>query len=170
MNLEKWRRQGAEFRRRWQQLCPRDRRLAGAMAVLLPCLLIWLVLVEPALQRIDHWQQELPRLHAQARTLEQVLYGEGGRRPASTQGAETRLREGLDSSALAERYQLTGEGTMWRLELHDAPAQAVMDWLLGVAPGLPLNVRQVHLQGNGQGNDAGLSGVVEMQWQAKEPS
>lgn len=42
-------------------------------ALVLPPLLLWFALVDPALQRIDHWQAELPRLRAQAQTLETVL-------------------------------------------------------------------------------------------------
>lgn len=174
MSPSQWRseytRQLAELRSRWQRLAPRERRVSSIAAVLLPGLLIWLALIEPALQRIEHWQQELPRLQSQARTLEQLLYDGNGPRQVGAESAEALLRKGLDAGGLAERYELQGEGRQWRLKLHAAPAPAVMDWLLGIASRLPLQVRQVQLRGDGQDTDDRLSGVVDMEWQAKESS
>lgn len=153
----------AEAERHWQRLAPGQRRALGLAALLLPALLLWLGLVEPAWQRRGHWQAELPRLRAEAQSLERLLGGAVG--PASSL-----LREGLDNTGLAGHYQLQGAAGSWRLELRQAPAAATLEWLLGVAPGLPLRVRQVWLRRDGDDSDGRLSGIVEMEWQAKEPT
>ncbi|CAN7494157.1 type II secretion system protein GspM [Pseudomonas solani] len=163
-----WREQTAQARQRWQRLGPRDRRILRLAALVLPPMLLWFALIDPSLARIEHWQAELPRLRAQAQTLEAVLAEvQGPAALAPGASLEALLRQGLDDNGLAGHYQLRAEGPHWRLELQGAPAQGVMDWLLGVTPGLPLELRQVQLRRDGgtqsEQTDARLSGVVGME-------
>ncbi|UXY55746.1 type II secretion system protein M [Pseudomonas tohonis] len=149
-------------------LGPRDRRILRLAAIALPPMLLWYALIEPPLARIEHWQAELPRLRAQAQTLEAVLAEvQGPAALAPGASLESLLRQGLDGNGLAGHYQLHVDGPRWQLELQGAPAQGVMDWLLGVTPGLPLELRQVRLRRDGgtesERTDARLSGVVGME-------
>lgn len=163
-----WRQQTTQARQRWQRLGPRDRRILRLAAIALPPMLLWFALIEPPLARIEHWQAELPRLRAQAQTLEAVLAEvQGPAALAPGASLEPLLRQGLDDNGLAGHYQLQADGPRWRLELQGAPAQGVMDWLLGVTPSLPLELRQVQLRRDGgtesERTDARLSGVVGME-------
>lgn len=49
----------------WSARQPRERRVLGLGAVLLLPLLVWLLLIEPAIEGRSHWQQALPKLRSQ---------------------------------------------------------------------------------------------------------
>jgi general secretion pathway protein M len=166
----RWQAQRASAQQFWQRSSARDKRILRITAVVLPVMVLWYGLIQPPLQRIDHWQTELPRLRSQVVTLEAVLAEVEG--PAVTPGAGTlqALQERLDAVGLAGCYSLKSSAetgtTTWQLTLESAPAEALLNWLLDDAPRLGLQVRDVHLQRVTTQNTetaARISGVVGME-------
>jgi general secretion pathway protein M len=146
----------------WRGLALREKRMLGGAGVVLAGLLTWLILVQPALKKIDYWQAETPKLRAQAEALQVLLQGVAAPKPAD----ETALRQALDSAGLQGRYQLQAEASgSWRLSFDNAPADAVVDWLLGNARVFSLEVSEARLQRAPEAvdNSAGtVSGTVRM--------
>ncbi|MHC8411173.1 type II secretion system protein GspM [Pseudomonas sp. Hz4] len=152
----------------WQGLALREKRMVAGTALVLSGLLTWLVLVQPALKKIDYWQAETPKLRSQTEALEVLLRDVA--RPASGHSLEQTLRQTLDANGLAGHYQLlapdSATSKAWQLTLEDAPADAAMSWLLVTAPQLSLEVVEARLQRAGEPlakDTAGtLSGTVRM--------
>ena len=86
----------------WNGLALREKRMLSGVGVLLAGLLTWLILVQPALKKIDYWQAETPKLRAQAEALQVLLQGVAAPRQAD----EASLRQTLDSAGLQGHYQL----------------------------------------------------------------
>ncbi|WP_338807614.1 type II secretion system protein GspM [Pseudomonas chlororaphis] len=168
---ERWQRQVAQARRYWNGLALREQRLLAGAAAVLGGLLVWLVLIEPALKKIDYWQAEIPKLRSQAEALELVLHQAGGPRGGETgQSLEQSLRQTLDAAGLQGLYQLQaageGESQAWHLSFQEAPADAVVGWLLGNPRQFSLEVMEARLQRAGpadiDGTAGKLSGTVRM--------
>ncbi|MFW0758576.1 type II secretion system protein GspM [Pseudomonas sp. H11T01] len=128
----------------WQGLALREKRMVAGTALVLGGLLIWLLLIQPPLKKIDYWQAETPKLRAQTEALD-VLLREVATPPAG-QNLEQSLQQTLDASGLAGRYKLQPEGAAWRLTFEDAPADAVIGWLLGNPRQFSLEVVEARLQ------------------------
>ena len=94
-----------QFRLFWNGLALREKRMLSGVGVLLAGLLTWLILVQPALKKIDYWQAETPKLHAQAEALQVLLQGVAAPRQAD----EAALRQALDSAGLQGHYQLQAQ-------------------------------------------------------------
>ncbi|OLF54039.1 type II secretion system protein GspM [Pseudomonas chlororaphis] len=168
---ERWQRQLAQARLYWNGLALREQRLLSGAAVVLGGLLVWLLLIEPALKKIDYWQAEIPKLRSQAEALEVLLHEAGGPRGGDTgQDLEQSLRQTLDAAGLQGVYQLqaSGEGdaAAWHLSFQEAPADAVVGWLLGNPRQFSLEVMEARLQRAGpadiDGTAGKLSGTVRM--------
>lgn len=157
--MNKWRRQLRGF---WSSLALREKRLLSGAGLVLASLLTWLVLVQPALKKIDYWQAETPKLRAQAEALQVLLQGVAAPRIAD----EASLRQALDSAGLQGHYQLQAQAPGgWRLTFDNAPADAVVDWLLGNPRSFSLEVSEARLQraADAVDNSAGsVSGTVRM--------
>lgn len=155
----------AQFQTFWNALALREKRLLGGGGAVLAGLLVWLLLIEPPLQQIDYWQAETPKLRTQAATLQVLLQGASAGVRAG-QDREGALRQALDAAGLEGRYQLqVVDSNGWRLTFTDAPADAVVGWLLASPRALSLEVSQARLQrvGDTAENPAGrLSGTVRM--------
>jgi general secretion pathway protein M len=160
--MNKWRRLRSQSQAFWSGLALREKRMLGGVGLVLASLLTWLVLVQPALKKIDYWQAETPKLRAQATTLQVLLQGVGAPRRAD----DTALRQALDSAGLQGHYQLQAlDAGGWRLTLDNAPADAVVDWLLGNPRSFSLEVSEARLQRaqDAVDNSAGtVSGTVRM--------
>ncbi|KTC13944.1 general secretion pathway protein GspM [Pseudomonas marginalis ICMP 9505] len=163
-----WRGQWQQFNARvhvlWRGLSLREKRLVSGTALLLGGLLIWFALVQPPLKKIEYWQAETPKLRAQAQALEQLLR-DVPLAPAN-QPLEQALRHSLDARDLAGRYQLKPLDSGWQLTFDDAPADAVMGWLVSAPAQFSLEVVEARVQRAGEtrtDNTAGtLSGTVRM--------
>lgn len=168
---ERWQRQASQARLYWNGLALREKRLLGGASALLGAVLVWLLLIEPAVKKIDYWQAEIPKLRSQAEALEVLLHQAGGPRgDASGQSLEQALRQTLDAAGLQGAYQLQaageGEAQAWHLSFQEAPADAVVGWLLGNPRQFSLEVMEARLQRAGpadiDGTAGKLSGTVRM--------
>ncbi|QNH77241.1 type II secretion system protein M [Pseudomonas protegens] len=165
----RWSRLRTQAQGHWNALAPRERRLLGATALGVLGLLLWWLLIQPPLKKIDYWQAETPKLRAQAEALEVLLHEVAGpeRRGASL---EQSLRQTLDGAGLKDRYQLQRTDQAgpesWRLTFEQAPADAVVGWLLGTPRQLSLQVVEARLQradaAAAQDSAGTLSGTVRM--------
>ena len=160
-----WQRLNLRLQARWQALSLRERRMVGAMAVLLPGLLVWVALVQPTLEKIAYWQAESPKLRAQAEALD-VLLRDVSIRP-DEQNLEHALQQSLQAGGLGGRCQLQAVASGgWQLTFDAAPADAVLDWLLSRPRQFSLHVIKARLQradGAATNDTAGtLSGTVRM--------
>lgn len=95
--------------------------------------------------------------------------------PAPEQPLDTALRQSLDASGLSQHYLLQAPGAerpnTWQLTFDQAPAEAVISWLLGNPRQFSLEVIEARLQrtalanpdNHDTDNSAGtLSGTVRM--------
>lgn len=146
----------------WRGLALREKHMVCGAGLVLAGLLTWLVLVQPALKKIDYWQAETPKLRAQAEALQVLLQGVASPKAAD----EAALRQALEGAGLQGRYQLQAEAPGgWRLTFDNAPADAVVDWLLGCPRSFSLEVSEARLQRatDAVDNSAGtVSGTVRM--------
>lgn len=146
----------------WSGLALREKRLLIGAGLVLASLLTWLVLVQPALKKIDYWQAETPRLRAQSEALQVLLQDVAAPRQAD----ETALRQALDTAGLQGHYQVQAlDAGGWRLTFDNAPADAVVGWLLGNPRSFSLEVSEARLQraADAVDNSAGtVSGTVRM--------
>lgn len=154
----------AKARAAWQGLAPRERRAVALVGVVLATALTWLVLVEPALARIDHWQAETPKLRSQAQALSELLAQAPQAASNPTQGSEA-LRQSLVSAGLGECCELQPADAGWQLTWQRAPAEAALDWLTRAPSQHALRVSEAHLQRDAQDDPdapSTLSGTLRL--------
>jgi len=160
--MNRWLRLRTQAQVFWSGLALREKRLLIGAGLVLASLLTWLVLVQPALKKIDYWQAETPRLRAQAEALQVLLQDVAAPRQAD----EVALRQALDSAGLQGHYQVQAlDAGGWRLTFDNAPADAVVGWLLGNPRSFSLEVSEARLQraADAVDNSAGtVSGTVRM--------
>lgn len=170
------------YRIRWERLCSqaqvfwtglalREKRLLVACALVLVGLLSWQLLIQPPMKKIDYWQAETPKLRAQAEALQALLLGSSaGLRVSAGQELEAALHQNLDNVGLKGRFQLQATENLapgsWQVTFKNAPADAVVDWLLSSTQAFSLEVSQARLQraGTATAKDSvgTLSGTVHM--------
>ena len=122
---------------RWQQLSARERRLlAGACAVAI-CALVFLVLVEPAMNGREAVQARLPVLRAQVAEAD-LMVSEARRLSsaaasaprASLQSVRVRLEQSLESAGLrAGVQQIQATESLIDLRLRGVSFAALLAWL-----------------------------------------
>ena len=160
--MNRWLRLRTQAQVFWSGLALREKRLLIGAGLVLASLLTWLVLVQPALKKIDYWQAETPRLRAQAEALQVLLQDVAAPRQAD----EAALRQALDGAGLQGHYQVQAlDAGGWRLTFDNAPADAVVGWLLGNPRSFSLEVSEARLQraADAVDNSAGtVSGTVRM--------
>ncbi|WP_210712051.1 type II secretion system protein GspM [Pseudomonas sp. MWU349] len=167
----RWSRLRAQALGHWNGLALREKRLLGATALGGLGLLLWVLLIQPPLKKIDYWQAETPKLRSQAEALEVLLHEvAAGPRNAPGESLEQALRQALDAAGLQGRYQLQHADQAgpesWRLTFEQAPADAVVGWLLGAPRQFSLQVVEARLQradaAAAQDSAGTLSGTVRM--------
>ncbi|SDR29124.1 general secretion pathway protein M [Pseudomonas grimontii] len=160
--MNRWLRLRTQAQVFWGGLALREKRLLIGAGLVLASLLTWLVLVQPALKKIAYWQAETPKLRAQAEALQVMLQDVAAPRQAD----EAVLRQALEGAGLQGHYQVQAlEAGGWRLTFDNAPADAVVGWLLGNPRSFSLEVSEARLQraANAVDNSAGtVSGTVRM--------
>lgn len=160
--MNKWQQVRSQAQGFWAGLAVREKRMLTGAGLVLSSLLTWLVLVQPALKKIDYWQAETPKLRSQAEALQVLLEGVAAPRQAD----DSALRQALDGAGLQGHYQLQALSPGgWRLTFENAPADRVVDWLLGNPRSFSLEVSEARLQRaqDAVDNSAGtVSGTVRM--------
>ncbi|MCS3516041.1 type II secretion system protein M [Pseudomonas grimontii] len=160
--MNRWLRLRTQAQVFWSGLALREKRLLIGAGLVLASLLTWLVLVQPALKKIAYWQAETPKLRAQAEALQVLLQDVAAPRQAD----EAVLRQALEGAGLQGHYQLQAlDAGGWRLTFDNAPADAVVGWLLGNPRSFSLEVSEARLQraADAVDNSAGtVSGTVRM--------
>ncbi|KPW21329.1 type II secretion system protein GspM [Pseudomonas cannabina] len=172
----RWHLLGLRIRLAWRDLSRRERRVTGGGVLLLSGLLVWWLLIQPPLNRIAYWSAEIPRLRSQNEALDSVLQ-QVSTPPlrADDQDEEQALRRSLEARGLLQhcRIEASTQGTVqgWHLTFEQAPADAMIDWLLEQPQVFSLHVMDARLQragaANAQDSAGSLSGVVRME---KAPS
>jgi len=146
----------------WRGLALREKRMLVGAGLVLAGLLIGVLLIQPPLKKIDYWQAETPKLRAQAEALQVLLQDVAAPRQAD----EAVLRQALEGAGLQGHYQLQAlDAGGWRLTFDNAPADAVVGWLLGNPRSFSLEVSEARLQraADAVDNSAGtVSGTVRM--------
>ncbi|GLZ23994.1 type II secretion system protein [Stutzerimonas stutzeri] len=149
LQLARWRNRRGQLVAHWQRLAARERRILKVAALGLAVLFSWFGLIEPPLEKMAHWQAELPRLHSQSVALEEVLRDMA---PIAGEPVDLwqRLRQSLDTSPLNGHYRLAEAAESppdpIRVLFMDAPAGPLMAWLQHSAPALRLTITEAHLR------------------------
>jgi general secretion pathway protein M len=153
-----------QIERHWRSLTSREKRMVAGTALILGGVLIWLLLIEPPLKKLDFWQSETPKLRSQAAALELLLREVAS--PPAGQSLEQSLQQSLDASGLAGHYRLQAVAGAWQLTFEEAAADAAISWLLSSPVQFSLEVVEARLQRASEvkvDDTAGtLSGTVRM--------
>ena len=153
-----------QIQRHWRSLTLREKRMVAGTGLIVGGALIWLLLIEPPLKKLDYWQVETPKLRSQAAALELLLREVSS--PPAGQGLEQSLQQALDASGLAGHYRLQSVEGEWLLTFEEAPADAAISWLLSSPVQFSLEVVEARLQRASEvkvDDTAGtLSGTVRM--------
>ncbi|HEY0293765.1 MAG TPA: type II secretion system protein GspM [Bordetella sp.] len=139
-----------------QQLTLRERQLVIGLAVLVPAVLVWLLLVQPALDTVGQLQAELPKLRSQAAVVADLAARSGGlqrhaARMANAAPTIADLQSSLQQSGLpAAQWSLQATSAdaakpQWTLKLDQAQALVLLRWLDDVSRDLRLTVASVEL-------------------------
>ncbi len=128
----------------WQERTLRERRILVIGGGLLLLVLVWLLLVDPALQGREQWRKALPALRADVAQM-QGLAQQAANAPAATPAAAMPDRAELERS-LAGRgikaQSLTVNDGQVRLTLSDVSFAALVDWLRQVQRDVQLVVSE----------------------------
>jgi general secretion pathway protein M len=116
----------------WGARNPRERRVLLIAGLLLGLALVWLWLIDPAIEGRARWQKNLPELRAQVAQL-QALSREVAGAPKPTESKTAPLtRAALESSLVSKGLKpqnLTVTGELVRVNLPDASFAALIAWL-----------------------------------------
>ncbi|HKS32621.1 MAG TPA: type II secretion system protein GspM [Enterobacteriaceae bacterium] len=140
---------------RWRALSPREHRQTGLMLAVLTGALLWLLLIKPALNTLDHWQQELPRLRSQQAALQTLL----GQATATDSAAPTtllqRINASLDLAGLRGDSRVTPAGAEMVVTFaQPVDAARLITWLLNTSTTPGMTVQQVRIDRAGAGENA----------------
>ncbi|MCB5364383.1 type II secretion system protein M [Pusillimonas sp. CC-YST705] len=166
----------------WLQRTLRERRLLTVAAVLVGIWLLWAVAVQPALRTVEDSRKSLPALRAdaaqvQALIIEAQALQRGRAVVQDADAVQAALEASLQRAGLAQasvtRLSETGADTaaLWSIQLEQASATRVVDWLASLAFLLQLETRKVDLaryQVDGRDRAGLLSGTVELALPAQE--
>jgi len=156
-----------QARQRYQALAPRERRLVAGAGLLLGATLVFVTLIEPALNTVRKLQGELPSLRAQAATVADLTNQATALRqraaaPAGAMPARTELAASLERGGLpAGQWMLNdADGGGVELSLEQTPSSALMRWLDGAGRDWGLAVSHVDLTRAANANGRPLPGLV----------
>lgn len=147
----------------WARLAASERRLLALCALVVAAAGSWLVVIEPALVRIERGREALRGLAVAGRELDALLRQAG---PASTARpaavSADALGHWLDAAGLAGRYRIALDESAdggWLITFHRAPAAALAAWLLAGPSPFPLALARVALlrQDEAEDSDPGLA-------------
>ncbi len=144
-------------RSRWQQLAPREQSLISFAALLLAVLVVWWVLVSPALRVVRQSDQQTQTLQARLQRMQslqaqaQALQG----RPVIGFDEAVRALERVTQDTLADTARLTLVGERASVTVQGSSADALSQWLTQAR----LNARAVPLEAQLQREDSDQGAV-----------
>lgn len=140
----------AQAQSRWHGLSQRERSQLTLMVVVVVAAFVWLLLAKPALDTLQYWGSELPRLRSQAAALTDVLADAGSPAAAPSDSSPDpvgRVRASLGAGGLAGGYRLRDADSELQIEFEStADTPRVMAWLLSAPAALGMTVQKVTLQ------------------------
>ncbi len=119
------------LRQFWYGRTPRERRILAVGGGLLLLVLVWLVLIDPALQGREQWNKALPGLRADVAQM-QALAQQAAAAPAAAPAAPMPDRAELERSLAGQGIKpqsLTVSDGQVRLTLSDVSFSALIEWL-----------------------------------------
>ncbi|CAB3738394.1 hypothetical protein LMG3458_05518 [Achromobacter deleyi] len=155
-------------RQRYLALAPRERRLVNTAGALLGAVVVFTVLIEPALTTTRKLRDELPLLRTQAASVADLgaqamaLRGKAAA-PAATLPAAADIGASLERAGLpADHWKLDhpGQGDSVKLSLSEIPSSALLRWLENAAGDWGLAVKDVDLTRAANANGRPLPGLV----------
>jgi len=155
-------------RQRYLALAPRERRLVNAAGALLGAVVVFTMLIEPALTTTRKLRDELPLLRTQAASVADLgaqamaLRGKAAA-PAATLPAAADIGASLERAGLpADHWKLDhpGQGDSVKLSLSEIPSSALLRWLENAAGDWGLAVKDVDLTRAANANGRPLPGLV----------
>ena len=115
----------------WNERTPRERNILIAGGLLLLLLLVWFVLVDPALDGRARWQKDLPALRADYAQM-QSLAQQASNVPAATGAAKpadrATIERSLNDAGLKPQSLNVGDELV-RARFTDVSFSALTDWL-----------------------------------------
>lgn len=162
-----------QARAAWMQRTPRERSLLRSAALVLGVALLWLVGVQPALERVRSAHSQLPVLQSQASRLDAIILeakalDRGRSGTLSLDETEQALRSSLSSSGLVDLSRFnadTDAQAQWRIEFTNAPAGRLVEWMSGLPYVAQVRTVQVSLARsniNGRDRPGLLTGSVTL--------
>jgi len=150
----------------WQRLAPRERRLVRLAAVVVAAALIWLVLLEPAIETTNRLRTNLPTLRAQAAQVEVVIAEarELGRQagtgatfaPSTTALVGSLRRAGLEATTTV----IALDAVNWEITFAGASMEAILLWLRDVPFELRLRATEADLSRSPGEDGQPVAGLV----------
>ena len=129
----------------WNGLALREKRMLAGVGLVLASLLIWLVLIQPRAEEDRLLASRNPQVARPGRRLAGAVAGRQRAPGPAERGAA--LRQALDSAGLQGHYHLQAlDAGGWHLTFDNAPADAVVGWLLGNPRSFSLEVVEARLQ------------------------
>jgi len=148
----RWRNARDAAGRQWTRMTERERRLARMLAIVLAAAALFLLMIRPAWRDAARWQAELPRLRAQAATIDALVQetralrrNQGARVPLPAMEGE--LRASLEQAALGGSHRVAGQddGHAWEIRFENVSAGALFDWLMHGPALLRLRLEQARI-------------------------
>lgn len=155
--------------RHWLRLAPREKRLLVAGAAVVAASVVWLVLLEPALDTTQRLHRTLPELRAQAAQLDAIINETHAlQRAAPTQGSapnraelQLALIDSLQRNALANAEHVQNVAPdEWTIIIENAAADAWLTWLQMAPLELRLIPVQLDIQAATDAEGRALPGLV----------
>lgn len=136
----------AQLQQRWDKLAERERRLLLGLALALGLLLVWLVLISPALKSLNGTRDQLTEMDAQWTQMQDDAVKARSLRsaaPVSPDEANAALRAATDR--LGKDARLTLQGERATLNFSNLPGTALADWLVEVRTGARARATEANL-------------------------
>lgn len=135
----------------WAARTQRERSVLGTGFMLLLAVLVWLVLIDPAMQGRQQLQKDLPVLREQLAQLQSMArdFAKAGNSAAASAATPTPLSRQMLESSLARKglrpQSMEHNGELVRIKLSDASFAALVEWLADIQTSTQLVVTDANV-------------------------
>ena len=150
----------------WKERTAQERRLLKLGAAVIAAALVWTLGLQPALTTIAQSREQIPRLHADAARVDALILEAQGLQRSQTGAINAAELSGALSASLSraglddgvrvnETVDVAGTALrQWEIDLFNANAERVMEWLADLPYLLQLRIYSVELvRANVDGRD-----------------